>query len=236
MVSQVYFFIPNLIGYARILLVIAAFTVAFDNYIWFFFFYALSQFLDVWDGYTARMFGQCTKFGAVLDQVTDRVSTASLLVVLSRFYPDYILFFLFVSGLDLISHYAHLYSSLSMGKGHKDVDETQNWLLRIYYTNRKVLFTLCLANEGFFLLLYLLHWWSGPTIQLLDYTFTVVQLSVIAMLPLCAVKQLMNFIQLFQAAQNIVQIDEKDMNNPSTSQAPKNANNKNNRRTKGKKQ
>lgn len=36
---------------------------------------------------------QGTKFGAMLDQLTDRAATACLLVTLSGFYPDYTFWF-----------------------------------------------------------------------------------------------------------------------------------------------
>jgi CDP-diacylglycerol--inositol 3-phosphatidyltransferase len=38
------------------------------------------------DGWCARKFNQVSTFGAVLDMVTDRVSTACLLVILSQIY------------------------------------------------------------------------------------------------------------------------------------------------------
>jgi len=207
---MVYFFIPNLIGYARVILLIAAFYVCFDSFIWFFIFYALSQLLDALDGHAARHFDQCTRFGAVLDQVTDRVSTACLLVVLAQFYPVYINWFLLSSGIDLVSHYAHLYSSLIRGaKSHKTIDEKQNFLLRIYYTSRAVLFTLCFGNEAFFLLLYLNHFWSGPAffVPVANQHIPLVQIATYSMAPLCLYKQFMNFVQLLQACKDIVAVD-----------------------------
>ena len=69
---MVYFFIPNLIGYARIVLACMAFYVSFEQPWYFFLFYALSEALDAVDGHAARYFNQSTTYGAVLDMVTDR--------------------------------------------------------------------------------------------------------------------------------------------------------------------
>ena len=49
--------------------------------------YSVSCLLDALDGYAARYFNQSTTFGAVLDMVTDRCSTACLLVFLSSAWP-----------------------------------------------------------------------------------------------------------------------------------------------------
>ncbi|KAI4847739.1 hypothetical protein E4T44_04348 [Aureobasidium sp. EXF-8845] len=62
-------------------------------------------------------------------------------------------------SLDLASHYVHMYATLSMGgsgESHKNVDRGRTWLLHLYYSNKVVLFTLCLMNELFFIALYLL--------------------------------------------------------------------------------
>jgi CDP-diacylglycerol--inositol 3-phosphatidyltransferase len=58
-------------------------------------FYGLAFFGDVVDGHVARMFGQSSEFGAILDMVTDRVSTAGLLAILSNreMYREYQLIF-----------------------------------------------------------------------------------------------------------------------------------------------
>lgn len=214
---MVYFFIPNLIGYSRVALLIAAFYVALDSHTLFFIFYALSQLLDALDGHAARAFDQCTRFGAVLDQVTDRVSTACLLVVLTHFYPEWMNWFLLSSGIDLVSHYAHLYSSLARGvKSHKIIDEKQSSLLRIYYTSRTVLFTLCFGNEAFFLLLYLLHFWAGPTfyVPIVARQLSLVELAIWIVAPLSFIKQFMNFVQMIQACRDIVSLDVAERKQP----------------------
>jgi len=46
--------------------------------------------LDALDGYTARRLGQGSRFGGMLDLITDMCNTMNLLTTLSTFYPSYI--------------------------------------------------------------------------------------------------------------------------------------------------
>lgn len=108
--ENVFLFVPNLIGYARVILAGVALyempthpkacTVA----------YGISCLLDAVDGQAARALGQSSKFGAVLDMVTDRCTTACLLCYLASAYPKWALLFQFLISLDFASHYIHMYS------------------------------------------------------------------------------------------------------------------------------
>jgi CDP-diacylglycerol--inositol 3-phosphatidyltransferase len=60
------------LGYIRVVCTCLAFYLGSEHYQWFFVFYALSQLLDAFDGYAARLLDQSTEYGAVLDMVTDR--------------------------------------------------------------------------------------------------------------------------------------------------------------------
>jgi hypothetical protein len=101
--------------------------------------YSVSCLLDALDGYAARYFEQSTRFGAVLDMVTDRCTTACLLVFLSSAWPRWALLFQGLISLDLASHYIHMYATLIMGgaeTSHKNVDKSRSWILNLYYTNK----------------------------------------------------------------------------------------------------
>ncbi len=98
--------------------------------------YSISCLLDALDGYAARYFEQSTRFGAVLDMVTDRCTTACLLVFLSTAFPRFAILFQGLISLDLASHYMQMYASAMRGSSHKDVDKTLSWLLNLYYTNK----------------------------------------------------------------------------------------------------
>jgi CDP-diacylglycerol--inositol 3-phosphatidyltransferase len=124
--ENVFLFVPNLIGYLRVLTAAAslyympihpkACTVL----------YFVSCILDAVDGQAARALNQTSKFGAVLDMVTDRwvrvyeyriemvlmsrCATACLQTFLAITYPRWTLFFQFLITLDFSSHYMHMYS------------------------------------------------------------------------------------------------------------------------------
>ena len=103
------------------------------------FLYSVSCLLDAFDGIAARRYNQATTFGAVLDMVTDRCTTACLLVFLSSAFPNFAILFQGLISLDLASHYMHMYATLSMGgagQSHKKVDSKRSWILHMYYTNR----------------------------------------------------------------------------------------------------
>ncbi|PRP81649.1 hypothetical protein PROFUN_01156 [Planoprotostelium fungivorum] len=222
MVNPIWLYVPNLIGYTRIIFAILAFYFIKTDYILFFVFYALSAILDMADGHAARMLNQCSKLGAVLDMVTDRATTTCLIVVLSNLYPQGLYWFLFLIALDMVSHFAHIFSSL-MGGGtsHKATRPNQNPLVKLYYTNRYVLAFLCFGNEGFFLNLYLYYFYQGPYLNLGPLTplFAPIfgdatgQVSAICALvwffyfPIMLTKQFMNWVQLQAAFEDLVEME-----------------------------
>ncbi|KAH9513600.1 CDP-diacylglycerol-inositol 3-phosphatidyltransferase [Bulinus truncatus] len=60
---EILLYVPNIIGYVRIVLAVCAFMVYHDS-AWFTFLYSVSISLDGIDGYLARKLQQCTAFGA----------------------------------------------------------------------------------------------------------------------------------------------------------------------------
>ncbi|CAL8126322.1 unnamed protein product [Orchesella dallaii] len=74
---DVLLYIPNIIGYVRLLLLILAFLL-YTNPAGFVLFYSLSILLDFFDGWTARKFNQCSAYGAWLDVIVDNVSRGCL--------------------------------------------------------------------------------------------------------------------------------------------------------------
>lgn len=162
--ENIFLFWPNLIGYSRIILAFASLYYMPLHPRTCSGLYSISCLLDALDGYAARYFEQSTKFGAVLDMVTDRCTTACLLVFLSSAWPRWAILFQGLISLDLASHYIHMYATLSMGgqdQSHKQVDKNRSWVLNLYYTNKTVLFVCCALNELFFIGLYLLSF-SSP--------------------------------------------------------------------------
>lgn len=74
--------------------------------------------------------------------------------------------------------------------------------MRLYYTNRDVLFVMCVTNELYFASLYILHFTSGPLgiWRLVSYiTF-----------PFMIVKTLISLLQAYVACKNLSVIDCKE--------------------------
>lgn len=103
-------FVPNLIGYVRLILGIAAFFFAIHNPTWFIILYTISYGLDAVDGVAARALGQQSRFGAVLDMVTDRLCSMGLLAILTIQAYDWYGIPLAFMVLDIGSHWTQMYS------------------------------------------------------------------------------------------------------------------------------
>ncbi|XP_065831070.1 CDP-diacylglycerol--inositol 3-phosphatidyltransferase-like [Oscarella lobularis] len=205
--ENVFLFVPNLLGYLRVILAIAAFALIMKHPGLAAFLYFLSSFLDALDGHLARSFSQCSKFGATFDMLIDRCGTMCLLIVLAVIYSDYFLVFQFLCTLDIASHWLHMYSSLTKGEtSHKSTDVTAHPLLRLYYT-KTVLFIVCSGNELFFIVLYLLNFYEGPELPLGQFSIGLWRLCAYLFLPICVLKQVVSVIQMIGAAQQIAAID-----------------------------
>jgi CDP-diacylglycerol--inositol 3-phosphatidyltransferase len=198
-------YVPNIIGYSRILLTLLACYVMREKPTWSMSCYGLSCLLDALDGYAARVLNQCSRLGAVLDMITDRFTTACLLVMLAHLYPQFMLVFQSVMSLDLASHYSHMYSMAIQGAAsHKIIDKKQNWLLRHYYGSRIILFLICAGNEMFFMCLYILYYIDAfsPFISRLILWF-----FVWITLPICLLKQWIHLVQLASAIKTLMYLD-----------------------------
>lgn len=140
--KDVLLYIPNLIGYARVILAISSVVVLLlsvddndnddsDNknsnmlhttYIAIML-YILAFAGDAIDGVVARQLQQTSNFGSVLDMITDRCSTLAWLYVLGIEYSSYYshqhynkyyrILFCFLAVLDIASHWVQMHSSLS---------------------------------------------------------------------------------------------------------------------------
>ncbi|KAG2190902.1 hypothetical protein INT46_006355 [Mucor plumbeus] len=201
--ENIFLFVPNLIGYTRIILAsLSLYYMPWHPKVCVSL-YCISCLLDAVDGNAARYYNQCSRFGAVLDMVTDRCTTTCLLCFLSLKYPEWTILFQFLVSLDFSSHYMHMYSSMISGSSsHKKISEKQSWYLRIYYNNNIVLFIMCAGNELFFVALYVLKytgslnflWWSV--------------LSVTGVI--CFAKQFINVVQIINASKTLAIIDQEE--------------------------
>ncbi|KAF9500946.1 phosphatidylinositol synthase [Pleurotus eryngii] len=211
--ENVFLFVPNIIGYTRVLL--AALSMHYMSYHpkYCTLAYVVSCLLDAVDGQAARALGQTSKFGAVLDMVTDRCTTSCLLCYLTSAYPEWTVLFQFLIALDFSSHYMHMYSSLITGsRSHKTVQSDVSRILRWYYNDSTTLFLVCAGNELFFVALYLMKWIKTP----LDLDFlppilaslTWPQALAAISFPVFFIKNfLLNTVQLWKASKILVGVD-----------------------------
>ncbi|BGP37700.1 phosphatidylinositol synthase 1 (CDP-alcohol phosphatidyltransferase1) [Rhodotorula kratochvilovae] len=227
--ENIFLFVPNLIGYTRVLLGAAALTYMPTHPKFCTLAYCISALLDAVDGVAARALGQTSKFGAILDMVTDRCMLSCLLCFLASAYPRLALVFMFLISLDFSSHYIHMYASVASGStSHKKVTKEQSWILWSYYNNSTTLFIFCAANELFFVALYVLNSYSVPLLPSLPASLTpllahlpapLLKLAlrvswphVVAVLsaPICAGKQLINVVQFVKAAKLLARSDQEE--------------------------
>eukprot|EP00054_Salpingoeca_dolichothecata_P032685 m.266410 g.266410 ORF g.266410 m.266410 type:complete len:221 (-) comp30726_c0_seq1:151-813(-) len=206
--TSVFLWVPNLIGYTRIILCLASLPLMSTSPYTSMFLYWLSAFLDAFDGYAARKLNQCSQFGSVLDMVSDRCTTLALWMCLGSFYPTYIVYFQLVAILDIGSHWIHMHSTLSHGAtSHKKIDLGAHWLLKFYYHNRIVLFSLCAANELFFMALYFIYFSPGPLVTIGPFSYGVWYWLAYISGPLFALKACISVVQMIAGCQNIAALD-----------------------------
>ncbi|XP_065324687.1 CDP-diacylglycerol--inositol 3-phosphatidyltransferase-like [Gordionus sp. m RMFG-2023] len=201
--DNIYIFIPNLLGYIRIILAIFSIWFMPYDYKKAIILYVSSELLDAFDGYAARYFKQSTHFGAMLDMLTDRCCTLVLLTVLCSFYPRWAFLFQLSICLDICSHWIHIYSSSLVGKTHKTISPSGNRFMKIYYSSRVLLFCMCAGNELFYASLYLLNFNLGPKVMGIPCWLLMLYMT----LPICIAKTILNLIQMIKACQFIVDYD-----------------------------
>ncbi|KAH9415665.1 hypothetical protein DERP_000155 [Dermatophagoides pteronyssinus] len=202
--ENIFLFVPNLIGYARIILALVSFYTMQNRPITTLVLYFLSTFLDAFDGYAARRFNQSTRFGAMLDQLTDRCGTMCLLFVLGTLYPAYLFWLQLSAVIDIASHWMHLQVSLMCGRtSHKMISLEDNPILYLYYNSRPVLFVMCFFNELFYVSLYMLYFFEGPTV----FGLGLFRLATYVSMPIAILKAFISILQLIAACYNCQQLD-----------------------------
>lgn len=202
--ENVFLFVPNIIGFARVILAIISFYYMPTNCILACTCYVTSALLDAIDGHAARYFNQSTKFGAMLDQLTDRAGTACLMMTLATFYPAYTFWFQISMAIDITCHWLYLHTSTLQGKtSHKFIDMAENPIMHMYYTNKTVLFLMCAGNEAFYSALYVWYFYSGPTVL----GVSLFKLIAILSFPVAFVKAGISVLHGIVASLNLVTID-----------------------------
>lgn len=205
--SKIFFFVPNLIGYARMVCSIVSYLVARDYPALCLVLYTASFILDAADGMAARALDQCSHFGAILDMLTDRASTAGFLVVLDGVMQPMPYRYTFVLSslvfLDVASHFCRMYASLFIKKeSHKDVSDSIFSLLRVYYSNRRVMGVFCIGQEFAYIFLY--AWACYQNVAVLG---SVMWVAFVVCAAPCFLKQVVNVQQLIDGLYHIACVD-----------------------------
>jgi CDP-diacylglycerol--inositol 3-phosphatidyltransferase len=227
--AQVLTYLPNLIGYARIILVSVSFCllIAGPKEWWdvAVLLYVSGFVGDLFDGYAARALKQTSNFGGVLDMVTDRCSTLGLLCVLGHEYASvdettipipagaFRLGFLALQILDVASHWCQMNATLSLGLHHKSEEGNadKNFLVRWFYRYYWFFGYLCCGAEFTYVLLLVRSRTldSRGLLNLLSAKQTVwlVDCALMVTVPGCLAKQAVNVMQLSSACYAIASSD-----------------------------
>lgn len=122
-------------------------------------------------------------------------------------------------------------------RSHKDITPDGSRLLRLYYTNRSVLFIMCAANELFFASLYMVSFMEGyhgegkaalrqhrcarprcssrtPCVRTIvrigQWTIGCWWLILYVTMPLCILKQIISIVQMLRACVTIAEADQRE--------------------------
>lgn len=190
-------YLPNIIGYMRI--VLSTLSVRFHTSPHTFLtLYTFSFILDAFDGLAARAFAQHSSFGALLDMLTDRISTCTLLTLISAHHRPSAVLALPLAFLDGYSHFLQFAAALAAGTSHKSA--ARGRVLNLYYS-RPVLTFVCTGNELAFIAYYMIISHApGPVVALpLVPPAPLANVLFAAALPVCILKQAVSVRQIFSA-------------------------------------
>ena len=148
--------------------------------------------------------------------VTDRTSTACLLLVCAHLYaPDFgglaLLFFSALVVLDVFSHWFHQLAAAKApaGKHHKDTGDSKFFLVRFYYGCYPFFGYCCVGTEVFYVLLYVRKFVPDETVlvEAAGFAFTLWHACFAVCAPACTVKQICNFSQLYSGCITLAEAD-----------------------------
>lgn len=84
-----------------------------------------------------------------------------------------------------------------------------NPIMRLYYTSKPVLFTMCAVNEAFYASLYLLYFTEGPMI----FGRSLFRIVAYTTAPLAITKSLISVLHAIVASKNLSIIDVNERKN-----------------------
>lgn len=186
--TKVLFYVPNIVNYFRLLLIISSIYLHGDPFL---LVYTISSSIDLIDGTIARSLNQTSKLGACLDMFTDRLTTTIIVCkILERKRSRSLIFLLFI---DLLSHMLLFTSSIAENVSHR---EPFLGILKVYY-QKIVLILLCVGTEVYYVVKYLDTYKKvNRKVIVLFYTFLIA-------------KSFLHFMQLFEGLCRLSDLDGK---------------------------
>lgn len=150
------FFIPNIVDYVRIVLLICAVSI-FSVHPWLGIeLYVFNSILDMLDGTLARLLHQQSRLGTLLDFSIDRAAITILLASCVWAYPHLFSLFVAVMAIDIASHFAICYASAFKGESHLHFISGGSPLLIWFSQKSWVRYLICTSHDVFFAL-FLVH-------------------------------------------------------------------------------
>jgi CDP-diacylglycerol--inositol 3-phosphatidyltransferase len=135
MALPVALYIPNLLGYARIILAFAGLHLSQTRPDAAFFVWILSAFLDLFDGLLARALDQCSSLGVLLDIAADNILRTIVWIGVLADDPSY----RFIAGIFICLEWVTMICTqlhATQSGGHwKEQRENDPWLLRTVFQN-----------------------------------------------------------------------------------------------------
>ncbi|KAL9980296.1 hypothetical protein ACROYT_G008859 [Oculina patagonica] len=167
--QKIYFFVPNLIGYVRIVLNLAAFYFMLHKpFLTIILHFTGGILLDVADGVSARYFNQCSSYGDLLDFLVDRCGRIGMMMALCVFYPQYLFVFQLLVCLEITGSLSNYYRCALLTHSNNTFKKTCSydpWLLRIFF--EEPITTLVIIGQDMCVaMFYLLHFSPGPAVTL----------------------------------------------------------------------
>lgn len=144
------FFIPNLLDYFRIFLLILTIAVFCVNHWLAICLYILNSSLDMLDGTLARLLKQQSKLGALLDFSIDRAAIAILLSTAIVMLPRLWGLFVTIMALDIMTHFAICYATAWNGGSHLNFISEGSNLLKWFSQKSWVRYCICTSHDTFF--------------------------------------------------------------------------------------
>lgn len=225
----IYFYVPSLIGYLRIVCFVSGiYLIATEaakynaepilretydiNEItrsrWFIglVLYTLNFVLDFFDGFAGRQLDQVTEYSVLLDVVTDRCATTSLLLVLASYlYRDYLLAFNFLMVLDVASHWYHMHAYKQ--ENHKEIGKDKNIIMRTFYNVYPLFGYVNIGTEFYYVFLAAARFLPIEFPIYPGSSLTVFGFAQYFLLPSCVLKVVANVAQLASGAAAIAKED-----------------------------